>query len=264
MDTLVIIFIVIFIIILIYLYYEITSYIFVQKIDKKGKMDKIDIYNIISRKNNKNESEETEENEEIEEIDEMEENNENEENEEIDEMEENQIIEENEESEESEESEENKEIEENQSIEETEENDEIKYNNENIYDFSIISNQYQNRVETRLIKLISKNGNLYFYTWKNSCFSKQLKLDCNVTVIHCQITTKMQVQNVMTCQVKKVAELEKLIIYRLKINDRKVSTTISMNSSDLTTTTLNNINISRVKITHKDYNDLISYIKTKL
>lgn len=138
---------------------------------------------------------------------------------------------------------------------------EVKKNVVNEVKMCTLSNYFNNMIETRVINVISNNGELYFYTNKNSIHSEQLKDNNRVSILMYTKEENVNKQVFIDGFCEPIKKLDDLILYKVNIKNRKVSVTYDEKDIQVTNYSFNQKHGRELRTNYREVSELVKYIK---
>lgn len=133
--------------------------------------------------------------------------------------------------------------------------------NKNKKRFAILSNYGDNQIELRIMNIIIYKGQYYTYSNKNSYHVKQLSVNNKVSLLIYSQEDKIDKQTLLYGYLDVVKEFEDMILYKLEIENRKISITRETISNQITNYSYDNKDDKELKIGIDNIDEIINYIK---
>uniref|UniRef100_A0A6C0BDB5 Uncharacterized protein n=1 Tax=viral metagenome TaxID=1070528 RepID=A0A6C0BDB5_9ZZZZ len=102
------------------------------------------------------------------------------------------------------------------------------------YGVTILSNNVENIIRSRVMNLITKNGTYFIYTNKGSELSKQLEKDPAVTICNYSYKNNFQVQYSIIGDLKLINTIESINVYQLNVRHKGFSKTTKIGNDEVT------------------------------
>lgn len=142
----------------------------------------------------------------------------------------------------------------------------VKTNNENKIiknevKMCTLSNFSSGKIETRVINVVVNNGEIYFYSNKNTYHVEQLKEDNRVSILMYTKDGNLHKQVLIYGYCEPIKMLDDLILYKVISENRKVSVTYDEKEIQVTNYSYNNKNGKEIRTNYKEVSELIQYVK---
>lgn len=129
--------------------------------------------------------------------------------------------------------------------------------------FAILNNYGDNQLESRIMNIIIYKGQYYTYSNKNSYHVKQLYDNNRVSLLIYSQEDKIDKQILLYGYLDIVKEFDDTILYKLEIENRKISITRETISNQITNYSYDNKDDREIKLGVDDIDEIINYIKER-
>lgn len=130
--------------------------------------------------------------------------------------------------------------------------------------FCVLSNYSNDKVEMRIVNVISNKNELYVYSNNNSHHTKQLNDNNYVSLLMYTKTGNINKQVLVYGYLDRFKSLDDLTLYKVHILNRKISVTYDEGEYQITSLLYNNKDPKEIKTSYRELSELVKSVRSDI